>query len=87
MSKEKGVTNDKSDGRNIRSQRHVPTDQAQDLKYTSPTHVCFPNSYFASSLSSVMSMFAVRLRIRGCIRKFLDWPPGANTANDRALSH
>jgi hypothetical protein len=25
--------------------------------------------------------------IGGCIRKFLDWPPGARTANGTALCH
>jgi hypothetical protein len=27
------------------------------------------------------------LTLRGCIRKFPDWPPGARTANDTALCH
>jgi hypothetical protein len=25
--------------------------------------------------------------VRGCIRKFPDWPPGARTVNDTALCH
>jgi hypothetical protein len=28
-----------------------------------------------------------RTRIRGCIQKFPDWPPGPRTANGRALCH
>jgi hypothetical protein len=27
------------------------------------------------------------LRVRGCIQKFPDWPPGARTANGIALCH
>jgi hypothetical protein len=26
-------------------------------------------------------------KIRGCIQKFPDWPPGSRTANGRALCH
>jgi hypothetical protein len=28
-----------------------------------------------------------RTKLRGCIQKFPDWPPGARTANGTALRH
>jgi hypothetical protein len=30
---------------------------------------------------------AVQFKIRGCILKFPDWPPGARTANGTTLCH
>jgi hypothetical protein len=36
---------------------------------------------------SCLSAHLIRLVIRGCIQKFLDWPPAARTANGTALCY
>jgi hypothetical protein len=35
----------------------------------------------------MLYMKRVNIRIRECIQKFPDWPPGARTANGTALCH
>jgi hypothetical protein len=38
-------------------------------------------------INLTVSLYIPVLLIRGCIQKFLDWPPGARTANGTALCH
>jgi hypothetical protein len=43
--------------------------------------------YYVAGVPRSTRLRIERSRIRGCIQKFLDWPPGARTANGTALCH
>jgi hypothetical protein len=65
---------------------------AHPASYVVGSRGSFPGGKAAGAWSWPLTSSAevkecVELAIRGCIQKFLDWPPGARTANGTALCH